>query len=81
MKNFFHSQNQYKHYQNPLGPEAVRALWGCKDDFKAEKVIMVASSGLTQASRDFVNNKPEYLVLNLDDIIRMANLASIQDLK
>ena len=72
---------QCKHYQNPLGPEAVRALWGCKDDFKAEKVIMVASSGLTQASRDFVNNKPEYLVLNLDDIIRMANLASIQDLK
>lgn len=72
---------QCKHYQNPLGPEAIRALWGCKDDFKAEKVIMIASSGLTQASRDFVNNKPEYLVLNLDDIIRMANLASIQDLK
>lgn len=66
---------QCKHYQNPLGPEAVRALWGCKDDFKAEKVIMVASSGLTQASREFVNNKPEYLVLNLDDIIKMANLA------
>ncbi len=72
---------QCKHYQNPLGPEAVRALWGCKDDFKANKVIMVASSGLTQASNEFVNNKSEYLVLNLDDIIRMANLASMQDIK
>ena len=67
---------QCKHYQNPLGPEPVRALWGCKDDFNADKVIMVASSGLTQASSEFVNNKENYLVLNLDDVIRMAKLAS-----
>ena len=33
---------------------------------------MVASSGLTSASAEFVRNKPNYKVLNLDDIIRMS---------
>lgn len=33
---------------------------------------MVASSGLTSASVEFVRNKPNYKVLNLDDIIRMS---------
>lgn len=36
---------------------------------------MVASSGLTSASADFVRNKPAYKVLNLDDIIRMSQQA------
>ena len=72
---------QCKHYQSPLGPEPVRALWGCKDDFNADKVVMVASSGLTQSSVEFVNNKQNYLVLNLDDIIKMVQLAPSPDEK
>lgn len=63
---------QCKHYQNPVPPEPVRALWGCKDDFNADEVIMVASSGLTDMSAKFVQNKPDYKVMNLDDIIRMS---------
>lgn len=63
---------QCKHHHNPLSPEPVRALWGIKDDWSADEVIMVASSGLTSASVEFVRNKPNYKVLNLDDIIRMS---------
>lgn len=63
---------QCKHHQYPLSPEPVRALWGIKDDWGADEVIMVASSGLTSASAEFIRNKPNYKVLNLDDIIRMS---------
>ena len=72
---------QCKHYQTPVSPEPVRALWGCRYDFKADKVIMVASSGLTQASREFIKNKKDYLVLNLEDIVRMANLNPRLDIR
>lgn len=63
---------QCKHHQYPLSPEPVRALWGIKDDWGADEVIMVASSGLTSASAEFVKNKANYIVLDLDDIIRMS---------
>lgn len=63
---------QCKHYRNPVPPEPIRALWGCKDDFNANEVILVASSGITQAGVDFISNKPNFKVLNLDDIIRMS---------
>lgn len=69
---------QCKHYQNPVPPEPVRALYGCKSDFGADEVIMVASSGLTDMSAKFVQNKPDYKVLNLDDIIRMSQQANNQ---
>ena len=65
-------------YQNPVPPEPIRALWGCKDDFQADEVILVASSGITQAGADFVSNKPNFKVLNLDDIIRMSQQVSSQ---
>lgn len=66
---------QCKHHHTPLSPEPVRALWGIKDDWSADEVIMVASSGLTSASSEFVRNKPNYKVLNLDDIIKMSQQA------
>lgn len=65
---------QCKHHQNPVPPEPIRALWGCKDDFNADEVILVASSGITQAGADFISNKPNFKVLNLDDIIRMSQM-------
>lgn len=65
---------QCKHYQNPVPPEPIRALWGCKDDFGADEVILIASSGITQTGADFVSNKPNFKVLNLDDIIRMSKM-------
>lgn len=30
---------QCKHHRNPVGPEPIRALWGVKDDFNADKVF------------------------------------------
>lgn len=67
---------QCKHYRNPVPPEPIRALWGCKDDFQADEVILVASSGITQSGADFINNKPDFKVLNLDDIINMSQQTS-----
>ena len=72
---------QCKHYRNPVPPEPIRALWGCKDDFGADEVILVASSGITQAGADFVSNKPNFKVLNLDDIIRMSQQAQYTEIK
>lgn len=71
---------QCKHYQNPVPPEPIRALWGCKDDFGADEVILVASSGITDMGARFVQNKPNFKVLNLDDIIIMGNNAQQKEL-
>ncbi|CCY25585.1 restriction endonuclease family protein [Brachyspira sp. CAG:484] len=70
---------QCKHYQNPVPPEPIRALWGCKDDFGADEVILVASSGITDMGARFVQNKPNFKVLNLDDIIIMGNKAQSEN--
>lgn len=71
---------QCKHYQSPVPPEPIRALWGCKDDFNADEVILVASSGITDMGARFVQNKPSFKVLNLDDIITMGNNAQQREL-
>lgn len=71
---------QCKHYKNPVPPEPIRALWGCKDDFNADEVILVASSGITDMGARFVQNKPNFKVLNLDDIIIMGNNAQQREL-
>lgn len=71
---------QCKHYQSPVPPEPIRALWGCKDDFNADEVILVASSGITDMGARFVQNKPSFKVLNLDDIIIMGNTAQQREL-
>ena len=63
---------QCKHYKNPVAPEPVRALWGVREDFSADKVILVASSGITSQSKKYVKNKPSFIVLTLEDIIRMG---------
>lgn len=63
---------QCKHHKRPIHPEPIRALWGCKDDFGADEVILIASSGITKAGRDFVRNKPNFRIMTLNDIILMS---------
>ena len=64
---------QCKHYKAQASPEAVRALWGIRDEFKADAVIMVASSGVSKLSLKFINKrKPLYTLYTLPDIINMA---------
>lgn len=47
-------------------------MWGCREDFQVNEVILVASLGITQSGADFISNKPNFKVLNLDDIIKMS---------
>ena len=63
---------QCKHYQQPVGVSVVRELNGLKDDFKADKLILVASSGVTKSAEDFIKNKPYFKILDLEDMIRMG---------
>ena len=63
---------QCKHYKNEVPPEPLRALNGLKDDFGADKLVMIATSGVTKAGKEFIENKPYFEVLTLEDIIRMG---------
>ena len=63
---------QCKHYTNEVPPEPVRALNGLKQDFGADILVMVATSGLTKAGKEFIQNKPYFKVLTLEDIMRMG---------
>lgn len=64
---------QCKHYKNNASPESVRALWGVRDTFNADEVIMVASSGVSEGSMNFISNHyPYYTLYTLNDIIDFA---------
>lgn len=69
---------QCKHHNAPVGPNDARALWGCKEDFDADEVILIASSGITKGAADYIANKQNYKVYILDDIIEMSQ--SIQNI-
>lgn len=63
---------QCKHYTSPVAVSVARELNGLKDDFKADELILIASSGVTKACWDFIRNKPYFKILDLEDIIRMG---------
>ena len=63
---------QCKHYSNPVSVSVARELNGLKDDFRADELILIASSGVTQSCKKFVKNKPYFKILDLEDIIRMG---------
>lgn len=67
---------QCKHYKETASPETVRALWGVRDEFNADEVILVASSGVSQPSLNFIKRRRNYTLYTLQDIIRMATRAS-----
>ena len=68
---------QCKHYTNEVPIEPIRALNGIKDDLGADKLILVASSGITKAGKEFIENKPYFSVMTLDDIISMGLRPSV----
>lgn len=63
---------QCKHYSSEVGVSVVRELNGIKDDFRADELILVASSGVTKGCKDFIRNKPYFKILDLEDIIRLG---------
>lgn len=62
---------QCKHYSYPVQPEPVRALWGCKDEFNANEVILVATNGVTQAGQEFIDKRVQYKLYTLNDILEL----------
>ena len=63
---------QCKHYSSAVAPEVLRALWGVREDFRTEHVMLIASSGISKSSKDFIKNKPTFKVLDLEDLIRLG---------
>lgn len=63
---------QCKHWRQEVPVSCVRELKGVQEDLCANKLIMVASSGVTSDSKKYLRNKPYYKVLTLDDIMKMA---------
>lgn len=63
---------QCKHYSNAVAVSVARELNGLKDDFKAQELVLIASTGVTKACLEFIKNKPYFKILNLEDIIRMG---------
>lgn len=63
---------QCKHYTNPVPVEVLRALNGVREDFGADELILVASSGITMDGYSFINNKPYFKIYTLEDIIAMG---------
>lgn len=73
---------QCKRYNDhPVTPQELRALWGVKDDFNADIVMMVTTSTITDTGREFVSNKPNFKVLILDDIIRLSKNKTSNNVK
>ena len=63
---------QCKHFRNPVGVAIARELNGLKDDFNADELVLIASSGVTKSCWKFLENKPYFKILTLEDIIRMG---------
>ena len=66
---------QCKNYRgHSATPQELRALWGVKDDFKADCVIMVASDGISEMGMQYIANKQGYRILTLTEILALVNL-------
>lgn len=63
---------QCKHWRSEVPVSCMRELKGVQEDLEADKLIMVASSGVTSDAKEYLSNKPYYKILVLEDIIRMA---------
>lgn len=63
---------QCKHFRAPIPVAYVRELNGVREDMRAHRVIMVASSGASPQCYEFIRNKPYFDILDLDDIIEMG---------
>ncbi len=64
---------QCKKYANhPVTPQELRALWGVKDDFSADRILMVTTSTLTKMGKQFLSNKPNFSFLTLNDLIYLS---------
>ena len=74
---------QCKFYKGKVGVEPVRALWGIKDSYNADRVMMLAYAGTTQGGEDFAAEKNRgrskedwvYKICDIHDVIRWYSMA------
>lgn len=67
---------QCKRYINHcVTPQELRALWGVKDDFSADVVMMVTTSNITDSGRKFISNKRNFQILTLNEIIYLSKVS------
>lgn len=71
---------QCKHYKAPIPVAYVRELNGVREDYRARRAIMVASSGASPQCYEFIKNKPYFDILDLDDIIEMGLRPKYQEM-
>ena len=62
---------QCKAYKHQAGPEPVRALWGVKDDFRADSALFIAYAGVTTGAREFAIGK-DIKFVELNDLISLS---------
>jgi len=70
---------QCKHYSenNTVKIGDIRALWGVKEDFNAESVIMVTTGKISKEGIEFIKKrKPNYELWTIDTIIAKAKEAN-----
>ena len=63
---------QCKSYKSPVGPAAVRELYGSMMHFGVSKAVLVCPAGFTQGVKEFVKGKPINLVA-AEDLISLAS--------
>ena len=67
---------QCKFHKNKIGVEPIRALWGVKDSFNADRVIMLAYAGTTKGGEEFIAEK-NYGRSNDDWVYRIYDINDI----
>ena len=67
---------QCKSYKSPVGPAAVRELYGSMMHFGVSKAVLVCPAGFTQGVKEFVKGKPIDLVA-AEDLISLASTAEV----
>ena len=74
---------QCKFHKSKIGVEPVRALWGVKDSFNADRVMMLAYAGTTKGGEEFIAEKNYgrskenwlYKICDINDVMRWYHMA------
>ena len=69
---------QCKSYQSPVGPAAVRELYGSMMHFGADKAVLVCPAGFTRGAEEFVKGKRIDLVSASDLIILASSVEPME---
>ena len=72
---------QLKKHNAPVSSDVVASLDYCREKFSADNAILIAASGVDDKAYEYaqnLNKKYDFKILNLDDVIKMANENGIE---